>query len=309
MGQECAILAEGLTKKFGGFTAVDRITFSIERGEIFGFLGPNGAGKSTTIRMLCGILKPTSGKAYVAGIDVEKDPDLLKMHIGYMSQKFSLYQDLTVEENIVLYAGIYGTDNRIFKEKHNELLNQLGLLKKRDMLTKDLPTGWKQRLSLACAIFHDPDILFLDEPTSGVDPEARREFWNLLYDLSSKGTTVLVTSHYMEEAEQCQRIGMIFDGKLAMKGTPKEIKEKIPGAIYEAEHPQIQKVSEALKGIPGIATVSPFGKSLHILSTEPHLSAGIIAKSLEEKGLKKVSIREIPPSLEDVFIYLFERGS
>lgn len=309
MGQECSILAEGLTKRFGKFTAVDRITFSIERGEIFGFLGPNGAGKSTTIRMLCGILKPTSGKAYVAGIDVEKDPDLLKMHIGYMSQKFSLYQDLTVEENIALYAGIYGIDNRIFKEKHNELLNQLGLLKKRDIMTKDLPTGWKQRLSLACAIFHAPDILFLDEPTSGVDPEARREFWNLLYDLSSKGTTVLVTSHYMEEAEQCQRIGMIFDGKLAAKGTPEEIKEKIPGAIYEAEHPQIQKVSEALKGIPGIADVSPFGKSLHILSTEPHLSAGIIAKSLEEKGLKKVSIREIPPSLEDVFIYLFKRGN
>lgn len=303
---EHAIIAQGLTRRFGDFTAVDKVSFSVKKGEVFGFLGPNGAGKSTTIRMLCGLLRPSEGTAHVAGINVAKASYMLKQRIGYMSQKFSLYGELTVGENIALYEGIYGSRQSDLRRAYLEIF---GLDKKMHAMTSDLPTGWKQRLALLCAILHEPEVLFLDEPTAGVDPEARQAFWDIIYDLSSKGTTVLVTTHYMEEAEQCQRIGMIFNGKLAEKGTPKEIKEKIHGSLYEIEHPQTQKISEVLKGIPGIADISPFGKRLHILSTDPHLNAEIIAKNLIEKGLGKISIRSIPPSLEDAFIYLFERGN
>ncbi|MEK7375858.1 MAG: ABC transporter ATP-binding protein [Candidatus Margulisiibacteriota bacterium] len=221
-----SITVENLTKKFGQFTAVDNISFKVEKGQILGFLGPNGAGKSTAIRMLCGILEPTSGGGSVAGFDIVKNSEKVKERVGYMSQKFSLYEDLTVSENLDFYAGIYQTPKDLRPEKKKQLVKMAGLVGRENERTSNLSGGWKQRLALGCATIHNPEILFLDEPTSGVDPMSRRNFWELIYTLSEQGTTVLVTTHYMDEAEHCSNIALISDGKIAALGSPAELKEK-----------------------------------------------------------------------------------
>ena len=220
---EMAIHAESLTKQFGNFTAVDNISFSVEKGEIFGFLGANGAGKTTAMRMLCGLSRPTSGKAVVAGIDVVKDPEKIKRRIGYMSQRFSLYDDLTVSENMTLFAGIYGMREKDIAAKRTAVLTRLGLYDERDMLVGSLPLGWKQKLAFSVSIFHEPAIVFLDEPTGGVDPVTRRQFWRQIYEASERGITVFVTTHYMDEAEYCHRVSIMVDGRIAAMGTPSEL--------------------------------------------------------------------------------------
>lgn len=223
---EDIIIADKLTKKFGSFTAVDHISFTVKRGEIFGFLGANGAGKTTAMRMLCGLNKPSDGKALVAGFDIARQSEKVKKHIGYMSQKFSLYEDLKVHENIRLYAGIYGLSDKQINEKGKELMRRLNIYDERDTLVKRLPLGWKQKLAFSISIIHTPDIVFLDEPTGGVDPLARRQFWELIYEATERGITAFVTTHYMDEAGYCGRISIMVDGKISALGTPKELKEK-----------------------------------------------------------------------------------
>ncbi len=230
MGNEKVITAEQLTKRFGDFVAVDAISFEVSKGEIFGFLGANGAGKTTAMRMLCGLSLPTSGKATVAGFDVFKQNESIKKKIGYMSQKFSLYEDLTVKENIRFYGGIYGKSDSFIKEKTEKLLQQLHLTNEANALVRSLPLGWKQKLAFSVAIFHEPDIVFLDEPTGGVDPVTRREFWNMIYEASARGITVFVTTHYLDEAEYCNRVSIMVDGKIEALDTPAKLKEQ-----YHAE--------------------------------------------------------------------------
>ena len=227
MTEERVIEVEKLTKRFGDFTAVDEITFHVRRGEIFGFLGANGAGKTTAMRMLCGLLSPTAGRAEVAGFDVYREADRIKHHIGYMSQKFSLYEDLTVAENISLFAGIYGMQDDEISHKTDELLQRLNFSEHRNTLVSSLPLGWKQKLAFSVSIFHNPGIVFLDEPTGGVDPATRRQFWELIYDAAKRGITIFVTTHYMDEAEYCDRISIMVDGKIKALGTPKELKQKL----------------------------------------------------------------------------------
>lgn len=224
--QDKVITAQNLTKRFGNFTAVDHISFEVKRGEIFGFLGANGAGKTTAMRMLCGLSIPTEGKGMVAGYDIEKQPDLVKKNIGYMSQKFALYEDLKVWENIRLYAGIYGVPEKEIDPKTNELLRTLGLENEKDTLVKSLPAGWKQKLAFSVAIFHEPKVVFLDEPTGGVDPAARRQFWELIYKAADRGITVFVTTHYMDEAEYCDRVSIMVDGRIDALDTPKNLKKQ-----------------------------------------------------------------------------------
>lgn len=223
-GGDFAVVVENLEKRFGSFVAVDRVSFQVKRGEVFGFLGPNGAGKSTTIRMLCGILAPTAGRGTVAGFDIRTQPEQIKANIGYMSQKFSLYQDLTVEENIDFYSGIYCIPHEKKQERKEWVIEMSGLAEHRHHLTSILSGGWKQRLALGCAILHEPPIIFLDEPTSGVDPISRRQFWDLIYEMSGRGVTIFVTTHYMDEAEYCNRLGLIYRGELIALGTPHELK-------------------------------------------------------------------------------------
>ncbi|MFI5222322.1 MAG: ABC transporter ATP-binding protein [Bacteroidia bacterium] len=224
--KDTVIKTENLTKRFGNFTAVDKITFEVFKGEIFGFLGANGAGKTTAMRMLSGLSKPTSGKATVAGLDVFKQPELIKKNIGYMSQRFSLYEDLTVLENIRFYGGIYGLNNKQIKEKSDELVEQLQMQNELKKLVADLPLGWKQKLALSVAILHEPKIVFLDEPTGGVDPATRKQFWDMIYHTADKGITVFVTTHYLDEAEYCNRISIMVDGRMDAIGTPRELKER-----------------------------------------------------------------------------------
>jgi ABC-2 type transport system ATP-binding protein len=228
-----AIVAEQLTKRFGEFTAVDAISFEVSKGEIFGFLGANGAGKTTAMRMLCGLSLPTSGNATVAGYDVYKENEKIKRSIGYMSQKFSLYEDLTVKENIRFYAGIYGMTDKFIREKTGSILEQLHLTGEANKLVKSLPLGWKQKLAFSVAIFHEPQIVFLDEPTGGVDPVTRREFWNMIYHAAEKGITVFVTTHYMDEAEYCNRVSIMVDGRIDALGTPKELKQSLDASSMD----------------------------------------------------------------------------
>lgn len=227
---EQVIITEGLTKKFGDFTAVDNITFTVNKGEIFGFLGANGAGKTTAMRMLCGLSKPTSGKASVAGIDVYSQAEKIKTNIGYMSQKFSLYEDLTVKENIRFFGGIYGLSDKQIRIKSEELINRLSLEEQADKLVISIPQGWKQKLAFSVAVLHEPKIVFLDEPTGGVDPLARRQFWDLIYEAAAKGITVFITTHYMDEAEYCNRLSIMVDGRIDALGTPGELKLKYEAA-------------------------------------------------------------------------------
>ena len=230
---EFAVEIDDLVKQFGSFVAVDHVSLKVAKGEIFGFLGPNGAGKSTTIRVLCGLLTPTSGRASVGGIDVASDPETIRRNIGYMSQKFSLYDDLTVEENIQFFSGIYGVPRNLRAERRDYILKMAGIEEQRATMTRLLPGGWKQRLALGCAILHNPPILFLDEPTSGVDPIARRGFWDLIYQLSEAGHTVFVSTHYMEEAEYCHRVALMYRGRVIALGSPRELKDKLKVSSME----------------------------------------------------------------------------
>jgi ABC-2 type transport system ATP-binding protein len=243
--REAVVKIERLVKRFGSFTAVDEVSLDVDRGEIFGFLGPNGAGKSTTIRILCGLLAPTSGRASVAGFDVARDPESVRRNIGYMSQKFSLYDDLTVEENIDFFSGIYGVSRERRAERKSHVLEMAGLTERRRSLTGVLPGGWKQRLALGCAILHDPPILFLDEPTSSVDPLARRSFWDLIYDLSAAGQTIFVTTHYMDEAEYCHRLALLYGGRVAALGPPSKLKRELGAPSMEEVFISIIELEEA----------------------------------------------------------------
>jgi ABC-2 type transport system ATP-binding protein len=304
-----AIVTEGLTKQFGAFVAVDEVSFTVSAGEVFGFLGPNGAGKTTTIRMLCGILPPTAGRALVGGADVATEPERIRHKIGYMSQRFSLYTDLTVKENLTLYAGIYGIPERATNKRLREIMEMSALMGKEEAMVEDLPTGWRQRLALGCAILHHPEVLFLDEPTSGVDPAARQAFWELIYQLSSQGTAVLVSTHYMDEAEQCHRIGMIFNGRLVAVDTPTLLKEKIPGKVFELETGDTITATEILKQTPGIAEVSPFGRRLHILTEAEKPTQRQIRQILTKAKISVVLLEQVSPRLEDVFLYVAQKSA
>jgi len=302
-----AVHVEGLTRRFGSFTAVNRVSFQVPPGEIFGFLGPNGAGKSTVIRMLCGLLRPSEGKGSVAGFDIRTQAETIKRHIGYMSQKFSLYEDLTVEENIDFYGGIYGLGGRRLMERKDWAVSMAGLQDLRRSPTAVLSGGWKQRLAMACAVLHEPPIVFLDEPTSGVDPLSRRRFWDLIYHMAEQGVTVFVTTHYMEEAEYCNRIALIYRGALVAIGTPQELKTRMMHEhILGIQCTSPQDVMDPLARLHGVREVALFGAGLHAVVEDPIKAREAVLKTLEEEGVEIRSVESIPPSLEDVFVSLIE---
>ncbi len=302
---EIAVKVENLTRAFGEFVAVDNISLKVEKGEVFGFLGPNGAGKSTTIRMLCGLLMPTSGHGTVGGYDVVKEPEKIKKTIGYMSQKFSLYEDLSVEENLAFFSGIYSVPKEMREARSEWALEMAGLKDRRKAVTKTLPAGFKQRLALGCAILHEPPILFLDEPTSGVDPVSRRNFWNLIYEMSHAGTTVFVTTHYMDEAEYCDRLALIYRGKIIAEGTPAELKrEHMRKDVLEIEADRIVDALEALSRKGFDAAI--FGSMLHATVDGSDAAIPIIQRTLAASGIAHGRIEKIVPSLEDVFVTLIE---
>lgn len=303
-----SIEVNNLTKKFGKFTSVDNISFKVREGEIFGFLGANGAGKSTTIRMLCGILNPTSGDATVAGYSVMNHPDDVKRNIGYMSQRFSLYDDLTVEENINFFGGVYGLKNSKLVERKKWVLKIANLNNKENLLTSSLPGGIKQRLALGTAVIHNPKIVFLDEPTSGVDPISRRSFWELINDLSESGTTVFVTTHYLEEAEFCNNIILINAGKLIAEGNPKELKSNyLLKDIVEVECLNPVKAMELFETASYVDQTSIFGNNLHLIMNKEYKGKVQILDLLENTNKINVKrIDKIVPTLEDVFIHLLD---
>ena len=303
------ITATDLTRTFGSFTAVDHISLDVQPGEIFGFLGPNGAGKSTTIRMLCGILAPSSGTAIVGGFDVGRQPDRVKANIGYMSQKFSLYPDLTVWENIRFYGGVYGISAAKLRERSEWAISMAGLAGQEDRLTGELAGGWKQRLALGCAILHEPPMLFLDEPTSGVDPISRREFWDLIYALAERGTTVFVTTHFLDEAEHCNRLVLIYRGRIVALGSPAELKSgSVEGRILNIECDRSDEATEVLRGQDWARQVALFGPSVHAVVEDADRGAALARQALEARGLNVGAISEVSPTLEDVFISEIEKA-
>jgi drug efflux transport system ATP-binding protein len=300
-----AVKVENLTRTFGDFVAVDHISLEVAKGEIFGFLGPNGAGKSTTIRMLCGLLLPSGGEGTVGGYNIITQSEEIKQSIGYMSQKFSLYDDLTVEENINFFSGIYSVPGSKKEARKNWALEMAGLKEKRGALTKALPGGFKQRLALGCAILHEPPILFLDEPTSGVDPVSRRNFWALIYDLARGGTTIFVTTHYMDEADYCDRLALIYRGKIIAEGAPNELRSKyMTRDVLEIEAEPLVNAMEALEQ-QGIET-AVFGSLLHATVENAEVSIPTIRNVLGEAKITVDKIEKIIPSLEDVFVTLIE---
>jgi ABC-2 type transport system ATP-binding protein len=289
-----AVETNGLTRKFGDFTAVNSVSLRIRQGSIYGFLGPNGSGKTTVIRMLCGLLVPTAGGGRVLGLDIAADSEAIKHKIGYMSQKFSLYDDLTVHENLAFYAGMYSLPRETEQERIAAMLALAGLEKRRDELVANLSGGWKQRLALGCSILHNPPILFLDEPTGGVDPKSRRMFWDIIYDLSRQGTTVMVTTHFMDEAEHCDEIGFIFEGTLLTSDSPTNLKKSLPGSLLTIPTPEpMELLAELEAGERTYLDIYPFGASLHVLAAPGAVD-----------GFAAYSPAVIPPSLEDVFVYL-----
>jgi ABC-2 type transport system ATP-binding protein len=298
-----AVIVKDLEKRFGNFIAVNRVSFDVQKGEIFGFLGPNGAGKSTTIRMLCGILSPTGGTGTVAGFDVRTEAEKIKAHIGYMSQKFSLYEDLTVEENIDFYSGIYRIPQAKKKERKEWVIEMAGLQERRHSRTGILSGGWKQRLAFGCAILHEPPIIFLDEPTAGVDPVSRRQFWDQIYELSGKGVTTFVSTHYMDEAEYCNRIGLIYRGELIAIGSPDALKtEFMQEEVLEVLCERPQDAMDGIEKLPGVKEVALFGKGLHVVAED----AGSAASDIRNLLGAAASVEKIAPSLEDVFVSLIE---
>ena len=306
--QNAAVRINKLVKRFGDFVAVDNVTLDVRPGEIFGFLGPNGAGKSTTIRILCGLLAPTSGSATVGDFDVATQPEDIRRNIGYMSQKFSLYDDLTVDENIEFFGGLYGVSDKDLPARRDYVLKMANLTEKHDTMTRVLSGGWKQRLALGCAILHQPPILFLDEPTSGVDPIARRNFWELIYQLSAAGHTVFVTTHYMDEAEYCHRIALMYGGRVIALGSPAELKASLgEGHLLNLECSDLLGSMTALEGCPGVQDVAVFGSGLHIKVTEATRVVPDVRKALERAGIGILDLQPIPPSMEDVFVSLIEQ--
>ena len=306
-----AIKTEGLTRRFGEFTAVDHISFSVEQGEVFGFLGPNGSGKTTVIKMLTGILPITEGKAWVDGIDVNADPDEVRLRIGYMSQKFSLYDDLTVFENLRFYGKVYGLNGQALQKKIDETIEQNALDPYVTRLAGRLSGGWKQRLALSCAMLHGPKILYLDEPTAGIDPVARRKLWDLLFELSGRGITFFVTTHYMDEAERCSHLAYIYYGKLIADGTPDSLRE-MPDMTPQGTHRfeiTTHEVTTALRKarqLPTLRSATIFGRSIHALVDES-VSQEQLASELRAQQVEVEDIRPLVPSLEDVFVELTHR--
>jgi ABC-2 type transport system ATP-binding protein len=301
-----AIEVDALTRRFGAFAAVDRLTFDVRQGEIFGFLGANGAGKSTTIRMLCGLLRPSSGTARVGGIDVGRRPEEVKQRIGYMSQRFSLYEKLTVDQNIAFFAGIYGLRGERFAARRAFALDMAGLRGRESVLAGSLSGGWRQRLSLGCAILHEPPIVFLDEPTGGVDPLSRRRFWRLIAELAGMGTTVLVTTHYLDEAEHCHRIAIIHAGRLAALGAIAELKRVFDRRpIVEVRAPQPVAAMRSLDEMPEVEKTSVFGTAVHAVLRPGSAPADVLTERLRAAGIE-ASCRLVDPSLEDVFLDIVE---
>jgi len=302
---EAAVVVEDLTKRFGDFVAVDHISFAIERGEVFGFLGPNGAGKSTTIRMLSGLLLPSDGRASVAGLDVARETEELRRRIGYMPQLFSLYPDLTVEENLQFYGGLYGIGRRRIDGRIGELAELLGLHEVLEQLTETLSTGWRQRAGLACAIVHQPPIIFLDEPTSGVDQSARQQFWDLIADLAAGGTTVLVTTHLMEEAERCTRLGMISRGKIIAMDSPQVLMSGLEGLVFTAEPDKPLAALDALAAQAWVRDTALAGSHVRVrVARGADDPQGRLRSALEGAGIGVEDVRQTRPSLEDVFVAL-----
>jgi ABC-2 type transport system ATP-binding protein len=299
-----AVEIRDLVKQFGAFRAVDGISLEVGQGEIFGFLGANGAGKSTTIRMLCGLLRPTSGSARVLGLDVAKDPEEVKRRIGYMSQRFSLYEDLSVRHNVRFFGGVYGLRGEALAGRARWAIEMSGLEGKEDLLTGSLPGGWKQRLALACAVLHQPRIVFLDEPTSGVDPLSRRRFWRLIDTMSADGVTVFVTTHYLEEAEHCHRLALINAGKLSALGTVDEVKTVFKDrAVLEIVVPRVADALDTLIGQPFVRDASAFGTRLHVVVDDAVEGSRQVLATLEGAGNGPATAERIVPSLEDVFIH------
>ena len=306
---DSAILVRDLTRRFGAFTAVDRISFEVERGEIFGFLGANGAGKSTAIRMMCGLLKPTSGTAVVDGVDVSRDPEAVKRRIGYMSQKFSLYEALTVEQNIRFFGALYGLNDAQIAKRMKFVVEMAGLSGRERTRARDLAGGWRQRLALGCAILHEPRIIFLDEPTGGVDPVSRRQFWRLIESMSRDGVTTLVTTHYLDEAEHCHRIAIVNAGTLAAMGRSRELKAifaKRP--ILEIHSSRPVDVMRALEENPDVEKTSVFGTAVHAVLKTPDVDLEGMKRSLGARGLDVAGIDRVMPSLEDVFLDVVEHA-
>jgi len=298
-----SVVAEGLTKKFGDFTAVDHVTFKIETGEIFGFLGPNGSGKTTTIRMLLGLLRATEGGGTVLGFDIEKEPEEIRKRIGYMSQQFSLYDDLTVSENLNFYGGTYGVTGKRLRERKEFILEMANLRGRENEMTKNLSGGWKQRLALGTAIIHEPAMLFLDEPTAGVDPISRRAFWDLLYRLSNEGTTIFVTTHYMDEAEHCQSLAFIHLGRIVARGTPQEIKQKVmQGQVMEIDCSEPDIALSTLRDSSMFDEVGLYGALIHVVGDDLEGDRATIERLLTEQDIHITTMDIITPSLEDVFI-------
>jgi len=304
-----AIKAENLTKKFGDFTAVASVSFEIDEGTIVGFIGANGAGKSTTIKMLCGLMKPTSGKAFVAGFDVVRESERVRQNIGYMSQKFSLYGDLTVRENIEFYGGIYGLNNSQLRQRYEWVLDVADLRGKENFLTRDLPIGWRQRLALGCAVLHKPKIIFLDEPTSGVDPILRIQFWQLIANLVHEGSTVIVTTHYPDEAEFCENIMLMHLGKILIQGAPARIRaqfENLP--LFEIRCQNAVEILQALEHEPWVNELSVLGGSVHLYAEEG-ITTTYLENFLRGKGLSSfLTIERTLPTLEDIFVKVTQNG-
>lgn len=304
---DLAVTVRDLEKRFGDFVAVNKVNFDVRKGEIFGFLGPNGAGKSTTIRMLCGIYAPTSGTGTVGGFDIVREQNKIKENIGYMSQKFSLYDDLTVEENIDFYSGIYKIPLKDRAERKAEVIQLANLEGFRNRPTRIISGGWKQRLALGCALLHHPRMLFLDEPTSGVDPITRSNFWDIIKDLAQKGVTVFVTTHYMDEAENCNRMVLIYHGTIIAKGSPEEMKTYyMKNDVLEVVVPEAQSLVDELTKLDSIKEAALFGVNIHAMVFDTARATAQIASFYKDKGVEVKSIRKIKPTLEDVFVSAIE---
>jgi len=297
-----------LVKRFGDFVSVDHVSFDVRQGEVFGLLGSNGAGKTTTIRMLCGLLTPTSGTATVLGVDAAKDPEALKRKIGYMTQRFSLYDDLTVAQNLRFFGGVYGLKGRAFDERRAWAVEMADLKGKEHLITKSLPGGWKQRLALACSLMHEPKVVFLDEPTGGVDPISRRRFWTQIDALSAEGVSLIVTTHYLDEAERCDRIALMHAGRVIEAGSVHELKGVFAGnAMLEVIAPRVLDAQSQIESLSGVSEVSVFGTKLHVVVEDAAAVGDAIRNRLEESGNAPVQIERTIPSLEDVFIHCIER--
>jgi ABC-2 type transport system ATP-binding protein len=302
-----AIEAIQLTRRFGDFTAVSALSIAVETGEIFGLLGPNGAGKTTAIKMLTGLIQPSEGTARIAGFDVERESEQVKRRLGYMSQLFSLYPDLTVDENIVFFAGLYGVGGARLEKRRAWVLEMAGLDRQRDIMTSALPLGWKQRLALGCAVLHEPPVLFLDEPTSGVDPLSRRRFWDLIQALAESGTTVLVSTHYLEEAEYCQRVALMNRGRLVALNRPAQLRSEATDPLFELETPEPLRAVGVLTGDPGVVDAVLFGRNVHLTLREATDADRRIRELLGASGVAVTSLEPVAPSLEDAVVSLIRR--